>query len=65
MANNSYIEGRCWAVIQSIALPASFSFLHQLKVTVIKFIPLQYDTLYKLWSPQGRIGRSETGTGNS
>ena len=30
-----------------------------------KFIPQQYDTLYKLWSPQGRIGRSETGTGNS
>ena len=35
MANKGYIEGRCWAIIQSIVLPESFSFLHQLKVTMI------------------------------
>lgn len=35
MANKGYIKGRCWAIIQSDALAESFSFLHQLKVSVI------------------------------
>lgn len=31
----SYLERRCWVIVQAISLAKPFIFLHQLKVSVI------------------------------